>query len=397
MSQEFTLIGIDGGATKVNGWILNFTENPQNFSLSEFNAEKKYSELKEFISDFTPVALPTQLQEMETQNFNLSADEIQQGGTYIQSCAEVIEKLANQDKDIPVVVGIGMPGLKTEDKRGLSAVANGPRMPHYSEKIETILKDKGINFLTPIAHLGSDADYCGIGENYSDGGGFRDVYNAYYLGGGTGAADALKLRGELVPLDKTKSWLAKTWEMKNESGISLERYASASGIQFIYSSKSGISTEELNENEIYPPQIAEKAIKGEPTAIDAFKDISKFLALLFYDRITCLYCGTQNPFEFVNPNRAAIEKEHFYINDTFERIVIGQRLGDLMSSETGTQVLTNPLKSNLNQLIEKSDCLSQNVKEHYLNKNILFYSKLREAPALGAGIDAYLSFTKNSK
>ena len=139
MSQEFTLIGIDGGATKVNGWILNFTENPQNFSLSEFNAEKKYSELKEFITDFKPVALPTQLQEMESQDFNLTENEIQQGGTYIQSCADVIETLANQDKDIPVIVGIGMPGLKTDDVRGLSAVANGPRMPHYSEKIEKIL------------------------------------------------------------------------------------------------------------------------------------------------------------------------------------------------------------------------------------------------------------------
>ncbi len=396
MKKDYTLIGIDGGATKVNGWILNFTDNPQSFSLSDFNTEKKYSELNDFISDFTPVALPTQLQEMEFQKFNLTSDEIQQGGTYIQSCADVIEILANQDNDNPVVVGIGMPGLKTEDKRGLSALANGPRIPHYSEKIEKILQDKGINFLTPIAHLGSDADYCGIGENYAEGGGFNDVYNAYYLGGGTGAADALKLRGELIPLDKTKSWLAKTWEMKNESGVSLERFASASGIQFIYSSKSGISMEELNKKGIYPPQIAEKALKGEQSSVEAFKDISKYLALLFYDRITCLYCGTQNPFEFVNPNRAPLEKQHFYINDTFEKIVIGQRLGDLMSSETGAQILTNPLKNNLNQLIEKSVCLSQDVKAHYLNKNILSYSNLREAPAIGAGIDAYLSYTKNS-
>jgi hypothetical protein len=396
MSQKFTLIGIDGGATKVNGWLLNFTENPLSFSLSDFNSEKKYSELKDFIPDFTPLPLTTQLQEMESQKFNLTKDEIQQGSTYIQSCADVIEILASKNNN-PIIVGIGMPGLKTADKRGLCALANGPRMPEYSEKIEKILIKKGIEFLSPIAHIGSDADYCGIGENYAEGGGFKDVYNAYYLGGGTGAADALKLRGELIPLDKTKSWLAKTWELKNETGISLERYASASGIQYICSLKSGISAEELNNQKIYPPQIAEKAANGEDSATATFNDVSKYLALLFYDRISSLYCGSQNLFEFVNPNRATLKKEHFYINDTFERIVIGQRLGDLMSSEIGNKVLTNPLINRLNNLIEKSDCLSQSVKEHYLNNVILFYSNLREAPALGAGIDAYLSYMKNSK
>ena len=140
MSQKFTLIGIDGGATKVNGWILNFTENPPNFSLSDFNTEKKYSELEGHISDFTPVALQTQLQEMESKKFNLTADEKQQGNTYTQSCADVIETLVNKNKNNQIIVGIGMPGLKTENKRGLSALANGPRIPQYSDIVEQILK-----------------------------------------------------------------------------------------------------------------------------------------------------------------------------------------------------------------------------------------------------------------
>jgi len=396
MSQKFTLIGIDGGATKVSGWKINIEKDPLMFDLTDFHTEKKYSELEGHISNFRPIELPLQLKEMENDSFNLTENELQQGNCYVQACADVIEVLANKSGDQPILVGIGMPGLKTANKRGLSAVANGPRIPDYCARVEKILETKGIKLLAPIAHLGSDADYCGIGENHAKGGGFIGIYNAYYLGGGTGAADSLKLRGELVPLDNTKSWLAKTWELKNESGLSLERYASASGIQFIYSQKSSISIEELNNNGIYPPQIAEKAINGEKNAINTFKDIAHYLGLLFYDRITCLYCGTQNLFAFVNPNRDSIEKLHFYLSDTFERIVIGQRLGDLMSSETGKKVLTDPLKNNLTQLIKNSDCLTQSVKDHYLEKEILFYSNLREAPALGAGIDAYLSFTKNS-
>jgi predicted NBD/HSP70 family sugar kinase len=402
MAQKFTLIGIDGGATKVNGWILNLDDNLKNFSLSDLNAERKYSELKGFISDFTPVPLPIQIDEMESNEFNLTDNEKQQGNVYTQACSDVIESLANKSEDNPIIVGIGMPGLKTEDKRGLSAVANGPRIPDYGEKVEQSLKEKGIEFLSPITHLGSDADYCGIGENYGNDGGFKDVYNAYYLGGGTGAADALKLRGELIAMDKTKSWLAKTWEMKNEIDISMEKYASASGIQYIYSNICGISTEELNQNNIFSPQIAEKAMVGDNKAIETYQEISKYLALLFYERITSLYCGSQNLFKFVNPNRNSLSTKHFYREDTFERIVIGQRLSDLMGSKAGNEVLTKPLAKSLSNLINNSECLPESVKSYYLHNSKLknerlFLSKLREAPAMGAGIDAYFSFTKNKK
>ena len=251
MSQKFTLIGIDAGATKVSGWIVNIEKDPLVFDLTEFHAQKKYSDFEGYDSSFNPVELPVQLKEMENNNFNLTENELKQGNCYVQACADVIEYLAKNTNNLPIIVGIGMPGLKTENKRGLSAVANGPRIPEYRDKVEQILEKKGVKLLAPIAHLGSDADYCGIGENHAKGGRFIGIYNAYYLGGGTGAADARKLRGEVIPLDKTKPWMAKTWELKNESDLSLERYASASGIQFIYSLKSGISTEEFLEvNEV---------------------------------------------------------------------------------------------------------------------------------------------------
>jgi len=396
MEKKFALIGIDGGATKVSGWIIDLDEEHIQFNLSDINYQAKYSDFEEYNPQFKPVNIQTQLKEMG-ETINLTDEEIQQGATYIKACATAIERLAELNKDIPVLVGIGMPGLKTKDKRGLSAVANGPRIPEYCDKIEQILSKKGIQLLLPIAHIGSDADYCGIGENYAEGGGFQNILNGYYLGGGTGAADALKLNGNLVPLDNTKPWLAKTWEMKNDLEISMEKYASASGIQFIYSTKCGSSVEELNQNNIYPPQIAEKALSGDTSAIETFKEISKYLALLFYERITSLNCGTQNLFSFVNPNRDKLSETHEFREKTFERIVVGQRLSDLMGSKVGNEVLTKPLVRSLSDLIDQSDFLSDNVKSYYLHdskiKNErLFLSGLREAPAIGAGIDAYLNY-----
>ena len=78
MSEKFTLIGIDGGATKVSGWIVNYDEDLLLFDLAEINSEKKYSEINGFISGFKPVELTTQLKEMESKSFNLTDDEIQQ-------------------------------------------------------------------------------------------------------------------------------------------------------------------------------------------------------------------------------------------------------------------------------------------------------------------------------
>jgi hypothetical protein len=294
-----------------------------------------------------------------------------------------------------------MPGLKTADRRGIAVVANGPRIPDYAARIEAELSEMGIPLRAPIAHIGSDADYCGIGELHAHQGSFRNIKNAYYLGGGTGAADALMIENRLIPFDQIKNWMAKTWEMKNEQGRSMERYASASGLQFIYAERIGSAVEKLTADGIFPPQIAEIALEGDQHAAAAYREAAENLALLFYERITTLASGYQGQFSFVNPARNRLEQQHPYLGKTFDRIVVGQRLGDLMHSRAGQVVLTTPLVESLEKLIDASPHLPEPVKEHYLHVKKLrsgriFFSPLREAPALGAGIDAYLTFNKNA-
>jgi len=238
MAQSFTLIGIDGGATKASGFVANINE-AGDFSLTELHAEASYSDMEGFNPSFQPVPVTDQLEQRRDNNIRITPEEAKQGATYTAACAKIITELANAaGSSIPVLIGIGMPGLKTECGRGISAIANGPRMLNYAGDIEQALQKNGIELLAPIAHLGSDADYCGIGEEYAAEGSFRSVYDAYYLGGGTGTADALKLEGRLVPFDHVKDWIAKSWEMKNDKDLALERYASASGLQFLYAQKS---------------------------------------------------------------------------------------------------------------------------------------------------------------
>ena len=288
-----------------------------------------------------------------------------------------------------------MPGLKTENKRGIAMIANGPRMIKFSDQLERRLQIREIDIIQPIQKLGSDADYCGIGENYSSNGLLCDVENGYYLGGGTGAADAMKLNGQLIPFDEAKEWIAKTWEMKNADGKSMEQFASSRGMRNIYAELSGRDITELHDQQIYPPQIAEMAKDLDTAAKKTLDLIAENLAFLLYERISTLFSGWQDLFSFLNPNKPKLIKDHPYWNQVFDRIIIGQRLGDLFASAAGSVVLKKPVLRKLDELIQQSNALTDEAKKHYKNLNaMLQISKLRAAPALGAGIDAYLNRKK---
>jgi len=395
--KNILLIGIDGGATKVSGWVINYQEQTQLFILSDINLQKKYSDYPDFNPGYIPVDIKTQLSEMNKE-IHFTNEEMKQGEVYMKTAADVIIGLLKKFPGKNALIGIGMPGLKTADKRGISAIANGPRMPGFSEYVELRIKEENLTLGSPIAHLGSDADYCGLGEEYSADGLFRDVQNAYYLGGGTGVADALKLKGEFIPFDQTKSWIAKAWEMQCDTGLSFEKYASASGIQFIYSRYSDIPVEELNNNHIYPPQILEKALSDDKAALDTINDVSFYIATLIYERITTIYSGWSGLFSFVNPARELTGKDHKYRGVLLDRIIIGQRLGDLLNDSKQTGLLWNQIIERLSELFNKNN--ENRLKKNYLQngrfrEDIITISKLREAPAIGAGVDAWL--TKNKK
>lgn len=392
MTNDFLLIGVDGGATKVSAWEISYHKETETFSLGINNASRSYRDLDGFIPHFTSVDINTQLNDFVSK-INPTPEEEQQANVYIETCALAINDLVKLTSNNNVLIGIGMPGLKTEDKRGIAVLANGPRMINYSDKLESRLSQLGVKMVSPIAHLGSDADYCGIGENYSKDGIFRIAENAYYLGGGTGVADAMKLQGKLVTFDSVKPWIAKTWEMKGKNGYSMEMVTAVGGIQKLYAEISGKSLEELNDQGIYPQQVSERVLMEETSAIKTFEIVNRSIASVLYERIVTLNQGWQNSFEFVNPNKPQLESKHPYLNLVFDKIVLGQRLGELFISESGTKVVKEPVLKQLDELIQNSQYLPDTIKTHYRNlENILESSKLREAPALGAGIDAYHNF-----
>ena len=136
MDNNFILIGIDGGATKVNGWAIQVNDKEDTFTLADVNSERSYRKIPGHIPDFKPVQVTDQLKERDSGNIKPTNDEEQQGAVYIEACAQVIEEIAEKHNKKSVLVGLGMPGLKTENKRGIAVVANGPRMIRYCDQLE---------------------------------------------------------------------------------------------------------------------------------------------------------------------------------------------------------------------------------------------------------------------
>jgi len=389
--KEYIIIGIDGGGSKVSAGIIE-SKDISTFTIKSLS-QQYYNERSEFNSDFSPVAMDIQLNEYNTEEYNVTNDEVLQGNAIIESFHNSIINL-NIDK--PILMGIGMVGLKTKDLRGIGAIANGPRMPKFCIQLENVLHKSNIHLYKPIQYIGSDADNCGIGEEYGKDGLFKDIQNGYYIGGGTGTADALKLKNELIPFDSISSWIAKSWEILNENNISMEQYTSLKGIQSIYSNYSEIPINELCNESIYANEIFSRALKNEQAAILTCEDITKYMSILIVERIETIFSGWQNKFELLNPKHSLLINNHPYKNNLLERIIIGQGLGKLFHLSKNTPLLWDPLHNNIYDMIQKSRVLPSEAKKFFfengtLKKGFIMTSNLDNSALLGAGVTAIYS------
>ena len=389
--KEYIIIGIDGGGSKVSAGIIE-SKDISTFTIKSLS-QQYYNERSEFNSDFSPVAMDIQLNEYNTEEYNVTNDEVLQGKAIIESFHNSIINL-NIDK--PILMGIGMVGLKTNDLRGIGAIANGPRIPNFCIQLEDAFHKSNIHLHKPIQYIGSDADNCGIGEEYGKDGLFKDIQNGYYIGGGTGTADALKLKNELIPFDSISSWIAKSWEILNENNISMEQYTSLKGIQSIYSNYSEIPINELCNESIYANEIFSRALKNEQAALLTCADITKYMSTLIVERVETIFSGWQNKFGLLNPKHSLLINNHPYKNNLLERIIIGQGLGKLFHLSKNTPLLWDPLHNNIYDMIQKSRVLPSEAKKFLfengtLKKGFIMTSNLDNSALLGAGVTAIYS------
>ena len=316
----------------------------------------------------------------------LTATEREQGRLWVKAVAEAIADVARECGATRVLIGVGMPGLKTPDGRGICVVNNGPRIPDYVNMLEQKLLKLGLDLVAPVAGLGSDADYCGLGEEYAAGGLFRDVDNAYYCGGGTGIADALKLRGTVVPFDDAREWILKAWQMPSALGPTFEKLVSASALNRVHTR---LRDPALESVDVYPEGMAEH---GDPLSKGWLVAAALVLAELLFERLWTVKHGAMEAPHRGRPY-AQLVREHPYRNTLLDRVIVGQRVGLIYADARYRTVFGDPLDTYLTALIANSgddEMLAAYLSPdgRRLREGFLQASKLRAAPALGAAVAA---------
>jgi hypothetical protein len=424
---DILLIGVDGGATeaKTHAVACDDLEKPSSFQLRPEHASRVYPRL----SDFTSLPVAEQLAQRDAGAINLTDKEVKQGRLYVKAASEAIVDVAQQCGGKRVLVGIGMPGLKTPDGRGINAMNNGPRIPDYLDALEKNLAAAGLELVSPVATLGSDADYCGLGEEYAADGLFRDVENAYYVGCGTGIADALKLRGKLVPFDAARSWIQKSWQMPSALGPTFEKLISASSLNRVYADlvegtkgrrdegtkgvAAGAPAGRRSAAALrYPEAVTEEAracasgsksaatqypeaaaAAGEPIAIGWMDVAALVLAELILERLWTIKNGRAD-----TPHRgeayAKLDPNHQYRGTLLDRVIVGQRVGQIYGDAAYRRIFGDKIDAYLATMIAASgdEQLATTTvvggAHPTLRPRFIAASKLRAAPALGAAVAA---------
>ena len=335
------MIGIDGGATKVAGaQVVNIDK--RTFDLVQPVKEIKYKTHESYVHNFKPLALNEQIKSKKRTEL-----ECRQAEVYIECIINVLDNLID-DEDVQI--SIAMPGIKTLNKRGIELMANGPRIPNLCDEIE-----KRLTLKNKILQIENDSDMCAWGEEFGKNGAFRNIENAYYIGGGTGTADGLKLKGKLISFDDASEWIAKAWELMTDDKTSLELFSSMSGIKKLRQLKSD-------------------------------KEIGLILGQLIIERINTIFFGWNDEF-IVN---RYIENSHPYKKTLLDKIVIGQRLSEFLQSEKGTVVFSQIIETLTNNCLKSQ----AKIKNHFINNKVfdkdrIILSNLRSAPIIGLAAKSF--------
>ncbi len=382
MDSHTVIIGVDGGATEAKAHlaICDNTSNPTAFELGEAAASRKYPQL----DGFQPVPVAEQFAQRDAGEVQLSDSEKKQGSEWVDSACQAVAEVAKSASANSILVGMGMPGLKTPDGRGIAVINNGPRIPDYLERLERSLTRMGLRMSAPVASLGSDADYCGLGELHAAEGMFRSVENAYYIGCGTGIADAMKLRGRLITFDAAKPWIQKAWQIPSPLGETYEKLISAKSMNDRYAAIIGANGSATSRF----PEV--DAANGQIKAITWMNTVAMLLAELIFERVDTIRNGRRAE-AHRGKAYAELNANHPYRGTMLDCVVVGQRIGQIYANPDYRSVFGEKLEECLAANIVRhgdSDMIDHYLEGGRLRQGVLLASKLRAAPALGAAVAA---------
>ena len=290
------LLGLDGGATKILAQTSTIDPRSSLIIPKEEYHESDYRDSHKFNSGFIPIDLAQQKKAAKENNYSFSDQEINQSASVIETIVKVIESSAKEK--IISKVGLCFPGIKTANYDGISIMANGPRNINMLSMINKMLKPK-LDRKISIKTIYNDSECCVIGEWKSSIGKLRDCKNAIYVGGGTGIADGIILNNKIVDKD-----IERSWELIMPSGESVEQCLSLGGMLSQWNKEKEKSIKAIIS-------LFDHAVSGNNFANSIIEKAEKAFAFLIERRMEFFQSHNTKP----------------------EKIVIGQRLGNIISDK----------------------------------------------------------------
>jgi hypothetical protein len=356
---ERVLIGLDGGATelKAHEVVPLFAGSYELGPCCEVRAWRDDPRAR-----FQPRPLAEQRAQPVACADELAVDERAAGDAWVALTADAVAAIARCAGAREVELGACFPGLKTRDARGIAVSKNGPRIPEFASRIEAAVVARGLRLAAPMRALWSDGYCCGIGEQHAAGGAFRGVRDAYYVGGGTGLAEALKLDGRVHSLDELAPLFKKAWELEVAAGATFEDELAPSRINARWAA--------LTPGAQGRAFVEIAAGDGDPRAAELLERAGACAAALCFERLT-------------RARATAGDRPR-----VLERIVVGQRLGQILD-DAGGAALRAAWHEHLRAMI--AGCRDVELERAWLRggelvPERLVVSKLRAAPALGAAV-----------
>jgi predicted NBD/HSP70 family sugar kinase len=376
VSSETILIGVDGGATEVRAHEIlalprrALLEAPS-YGLGAASASRLYDRAR----GFRPLPLSTQLLASERGKIEPSGIERAQARLWIEAAAEVVSAVAAQAGFERARIGVCMPGLKTANRRGIAVMKHGPRIPDYLDRLEEKLAAAGLRLAQPSGRLSSDGEACAHGEEAGAQGNLRGVGCAYYVGGGTGIAEGIKVDGRIHGLDAFRGRIRKAWQIETGGGRTIEDLLSPKGMNAAYAQ--AIRRKLPLDAQDHPER---RAAEGDERAKHVLRRAAEALADLVVDRMLALRRG-------LDASREPSAGVRVAPNTILDRVVVGQRLGQILADPAHAEVFRVPSEAALaKKILGTGDGA---LRKHYLEgttlkDGFLVPSLLRAAPAIGA-------------
>ena len=365
------LVGVDGGATRVRAFEARIRGGAVGAPLFELGV---YGCVRSRPAGFQPLPLGVQV-----AGAPRSSEESDSGSAWVRTTAECIASLVRDAGAERVVFGLGLPGVKTPDGRGLAVVRNGPRVPDFLDSLLEQLAELEVEVVHPPASIESDGFLCGLGEELGRDGLFRAERNAYYVGGGTGIAEAWKLDGHLLRPDELPPNVARAWELTRDDGVGFEELVSAAGMNRAYAARRTSRSEPppaTDDESVAFPE--DEALVGDPDAVQVLADSADALGELIYRRMSEVALHSGAP---------------------LERVVVGQRLARIYGDPRYEALYARLVERSLARRIAGS--ADRRLIELYWSEGVPHRappaaSQLRAGAALGAAASAWLGLAARS-